>query len=137
MISWAGRILAILGGAHAVGATLLGYRHFDQWFTFGLWFPDSAITELPAPIGGFWLGPGSFGVPLLLVGLLVTWMDRRAITPPAFLAWTLIGWTAGCALIFEPAPWVLAIAAAVQLLMGIRRAGNAIPQRSAAAAAAR
>ncbi|WP_280235947.1 DUF6463 family protein [Nocardia cyriacigeorgica] len=123
MINWAGRILAFLGGVHLTAATLLSHRHFAEWFTFGLWLPDSDITELPAPIGAFWFGPGSFGAPLLLLGVLVVWMDRRHITPPAFLAVALIAWTLLCALIFEPAPWVLATAAAVTLLIGIRHAG--------------
>ncbi|MET9216590.1 MULTISPECIES: DUF6463 family protein [unclassified Nocardia] len=122
MITWAGRVLAFLGAAHVVAATLLGHRHYGEWFTFGLWLPDADITELPPAIGAFWMGPGSFGVPLLLLGCLIVWLDRRAIAPPAFLAWSLLVWTVCCALIFEPAPWVLAAAASVLLLIGIRRA---------------
>ncbi|MFE3447107.1 DUF6463 family protein [Nocardia sp. NPDC059180] len=124
MISWAGRILAFLGAVHLTAATLFSYRHFAEWFSFGLWTLGADITELSPSIGGFWFGPGSFGAPLLLLGLVVIWMDRRAITPPAFLAWSLLAWTAVCALIFEPAPWVLATAAVVMLLVGIRRAGG-------------
>lgn len=127
MITWAGRVLAFLGVAHVLAATALGHRHFGQWFSFGLWAPDADITELPASIGAFWMGPGSFGVPLPLLGCLVVWMDRRAITPPEFLAWSLAIWTAFCALIFEPAPWVVATVAAVMLVIGIRRAA-ASPQ---------
>lgn len=73
-------------------------------------------------LGAFWMGPGSFGVPLLLPGCLIVWLDRCAIAPPTYLAWSLPVWTAGCALIFEPAPWLLASAASVLLLIGIRRA---------------
>ncbi|NEW37743.1 hypothetical protein GV794_10740 [Nocardia cyriacigeorgica] len=124
MINWAGRILAFLGAVHLTAATVFSYRHFAEWLSFGLWSLDADITELPAPIGGFWFGPGSFGAPLLLLGVMVIWMDRRAITPPAFLALALLAWTAVCALIFEPAPWVAATAAAVMLLVGIRRAGS-------------
>jgi len=50
------------------------------------------------------------------------WKHTCAIAPPTYLAWSLPVWTAGCALIFEPAPWVLAWAASVLLLIGIRRA---------------
>ncbi|MGS2807890.1 hypothetical protein [Nocardia sp. MW-W600-9] len=49
-------------------------------------------------------------------------LDRRAIAPPTYLAWSSLLWTAVCALTLEPAPWVLAEAASVLPLIGIRRA---------------
>ncbi|MCA2210068.1 DUF6463 family protein [Nocardia rosealba] len=121
MITWAGRVLATLGAAHALAATMLGHRYFGQWFSFELWAPDADIAALPPEIGAFWMGPGSFGIPLMLLGFLITWMDRRGITPPVLLAVGLIAWTLLCAAIFEPAPWILATAASIQLLIAIRR----------------
>ena len=69
-----------------------------------------------------WLTVDSFGVPLILVGLTVLWLDRRGITPPAFLGWTVGVWAVVEAVIFGPSPsWLLPVAAAL-LLVGARRA---------------
>ena len=78
-----------------------------------------------SPAGAaLWLTVDSFAVPLILVGLTVLWLDRRGITPPAFIAWTVGIWAVVEAVIFGPSPsWVLPVAAAL-LLVGARRAGR-------------
>ncbi|MGY5223178.1 hypothetical protein [Nocardia asiatica] len=73
-------------------------------------------------MASFWLTTGSFGVPLVLVGVLVLWLDRRGIVPPPFVAWTLGIWSALAGVILEPAPWALAWIAVGLLAVGARRA---------------
>ncbi|MBA3379765.1 MAG: hypothetical protein H0T93_12860, partial [Chloroflexia bacterium] len=54
----------------------------------------------------------------IVVGLTVLWLDRRGITPPAFIAWMLGIWT----VIVLLTPWPILLLATVLLLAGIRRA---------------
>jgi hypothetical protein len=56
-------------------------------------------------------------VPLIVVGLMMLWLDRRGITPPPFIAWTLGIWTVVDAVILLLTPWPILL-----LLVGARRA---------------
>ena len=120
MIRWAGRLIVLVGAGHLLGAFVLYARpHVGAWFRGELWGEDLAAMS---PAGtALWLTVDSFAVPLIVVGLTVLWLDRRGITPPAFLAWTVGIWAVVEAVIFGPSPsWVLPVAA-VLLLVGARR----------------
>ncbi|MEV6214295.1 DUF6463 family protein [Nocardia sp. NPDC051833] len=120
MIDWAGIVLAIIGGGHLTIGLLLSSSSFDEWLSLELW--GHWWEDTPAA-NSFWANPAGFGWPLLLVGLLIVWMDRRGIVPPAFLAWAVLGWGAVCAVIVEPTPGPVVVIAALLLLRGIRVAG--------------
>ncbi|MFF3349635.1 hypothetical protein [Streptomyces sp. NPDC002779] len=78
-----------------------------------------------SPAGSaYWLSLDSFGIPLILIGLTV---DRRGITPPAFIAWTLGSWTVVDAVVLPFTPWPLFMLACALLLIGARRARRADP----------
>ncbi|WP_433323342.1 DUF6463 family protein [Spirillospora sp. CA-294931] len=116
-ITWAGRILAVVGGGHLTLGLLFSAPHLGDWLTLGLW---GSWWEDTDSASAFWGNPAGFGLPLLLVGLLVGWMDRRGIVPPVFLAWTVLGWGGAVAYIVEPTPGPLVVIAALMLLRGIR-----------------
>lgn len=40
----------------------------------------------------FWFSPGSFGVPLALLGSLVTWSAWRGHPVPGAIGWGLVAW---------------------------------------------
>jgi uncharacterized protein DUF6463 len=123
MIKWAGRIIVLVGAGHLlVALALYGRPHFGAWFSGALWGEDlAAMSDAGAAL---WLTVDSFGLPLILVGLTVLWLDRRGLTPPSFLAWTVGVWAVVEAVIFGPSPsWLLPVAAAL-LLVGARRAGR-------------
>ncbi|MEU0506000.1 DUF6463 family protein [Nocardia sp. NPDC005998] len=119
MITWSGRIIAFIGGGHLATGLLLSHAYFKDWLSLQLW---GHWAEDTLPAQAFWSNPAGFGLPLLIVGLLVVWMDRRGIVPPAFLAWMVLAWGGVCALIVEPTPAPVVVAAAVLLLRGIHRA---------------
>jgi hypothetical protein len=130
MIKWAGWLIVLFGAAHTLGAlTVLGAaRHAGAWFSGALWGDDLAAMS-PAN-SAYWLSLASFGVPLIVVGLTVLWLDRRGITPPPFIAWTLGIWTAVDAVILALTPWPILLLANVLLLVGTRRVarrGNQAP----------
>ncbi|MEC3981824.1 DUF6463 family protein [Amycolatopsis sp. H20-H5] len=121
MIKWGGWVLVVLGAGHMlITLALVAPSAVGAWFGKGVWGEDSAaMSQADA---AYWLSLGSFGVPLIVIGLMVLWLDRRDIVPPSFVAWTVGIWSLLGAVIFEPAPWPIAWIAAGLLLAGARRA---------------
>ncbi|MGW4475461.1 DUF6463 family protein [Nonomuraea sp. NPDC004354] len=131
MIKWAGWLIALFGAAHTLSALTLegAARHAGAWFSGELWGEDFAAMG-PAN-SAYWLSLASFGVPLIVVGLIVLWLDRRGIVPPPFIAWTLGIWTVAGAVVLAFTPWPILLLANVLLLVGARRAArqdNPAPQ---------
>jgi Family of unknown function (DUF6463) len=121
MIRWAGRLLVLVGAGHLLAALALYARpHLGAWFSGALWGEDlAAMSDAGTAL---WLTIDSFSVPLILVGLTILWLDRRGLTPPSFIGWTVGVWAVIEAVIFGPSPsWLLPVAA-VLLLVGARRA---------------
>ncbi|MDF2707197.1 MAG: hypothetical protein K0R62_2849 [Nonomuraea muscovyensis] len=121
MIKWAGWLITLFGAAHTVGALTVekAASHAGTWFSGGLWGDDLAAMS-PAN-SAYWLSVASFGVPLVVVGLIVLWLDRRRITPPPFVAWTLGIWTVVGAVVLVATPWPILLLANILLLVGARR----------------
>ncbi len=92
-IRWAGRLIVLFGAAHTLGALTVegAARHAADWFSGRLWGAD--LADMSPAGSAYWLSLSSFGPPLVLVGLTVLWLDRRGITPPPFIAWSLGAWT--------------------------------------------
>lgn len=124
MIKWSGWLIVLYGTAHTLGAlTVLGAAgHAGTWFSGGLWEDD--LANMSEANSAYWLSVDSFGPPLILIGLTVLWLDRRGITPPAFIAWTLGIWTMVDAVVLFLTPWPIMLLASILLLAGIRRAGQ-------------
>ncbi|MGW2597653.1 DUF6463 family protein [Streptomyces klenkii] len=125
MIKWAGWIITFFGTAHTLLALTAerAARHAGTWFSGGLWSED--LADMSPAGSAYWLSLESFGIPLTLVGLTVLWLDRRGITPPAFIVWTLAGWTVVDAAVLPFTPWPLIGLACALLLIGARRARSA------------
>ncbi|WP_084964864.1 DUF6463 family protein [Thermoactinospora rubra] len=122
MIKWAGWIMVLYGAAHTLGALTVegAARHAGAWFSGQLWGEDLAAMS-PAN-SAYWLSLASFGPPLILIGLMVVWLNRRGIAPPPFIAWTLGILTVVDAVIMVLTPWPILLLANVLLLAGARRA---------------
>jgi len=121
MIKWAGRLIVAYGTAHTVGALTVegAARHAGAWFSGELWQDD--LSDMSPANSALWLSVDSFGVPLIVVGLIVLWMERHGITPPPFIAWALGIWTVADAVILLLTPWPILLLANVLLLVGIHR----------------
>ncbi|SNY78565.1 hypothetical protein SAMN04244553_1327 [Nocardia amikacinitolerans] len=93
MIKWAGWLIVLFPGiGHTVGALVeTAPDHAGAWFDGEGWKADA--TAMNYAEAALWYTVFSFGVPFLVIGLLVLWLDRRGITPPAFVAWIVAGWT--------------------------------------------
>jgi hypothetical protein len=124
MIKWAGRLMVLYGAAHTLLALTVegAARHAGAWFGGQLWGADFA--DMSAANSAYWLTLASFGPPLVVIGLMVLWMDRRGITPPPFIGWTLGALTVVDAAVLLLTPWPVLLLANVLLLVGARRAGH-------------
>ncbi|MFI0976000.1 DUF6463 family protein [Streptomyces sp. NPDC021093] len=131
MIKWAGWIITLFGTAHTIGALTVekAARHAGTWFSGGLWHED--LADMSPAGSAYWLSLESFGPPLILLGLTVLWLDRRGITPPAFIAWSLWVWTVVDAVVLPLTPWPLVVLACALLLIGCRRARRDSPATKA------
>ncbi|WP_330231426.1 DUF6463 family protein [Nocardia sp. NBC_00508] len=124
MIKWAGWLITLFGAAHTLGALTVekAARHAGTWFSGGLWSDD--LAAMSSANSAYWLSLASFGVPLVVVGVMVLWLERRGIAPPTFVAWTLGVWTVGGAAVLMFTPWPILLLASVLLLVGSRRAAR-------------
>jgi hypothetical protein len=94
-LTMAGGLLAMAGGVVHVGVAALMRR--DVWSQImDEGFANTVTLDPPAdrvPVAeAFWFSPGSFGVPLLLLGALVTWQARRGQRVPGALGWGVVAW---------------------------------------------
>jgi hypothetical protein len=115
MIKWAGWLMALYGAAHTLAALTVegAASHAGAWFGGELWKDD--LANMSPANSALWLSVDSFGVPLIVIGLLVSWLDRRGIAPPQFVAWTLGIWTLIDAVILLFTPWPILLLANILL----------------------
>jgi hypothetical protein len=122
MIKWAGWLILLFPGVgHSLGALVqTAPRHADAWFDGDGWKADpNAMNHSEATL---WYTVFSFGIPFLLIGLLVLWLDRRGIVPPPFLAWGIAAWAAVATAAGGPSPLLVLFVASGLLLAAARRA---------------
>ncbi|MGA6162633.1 DUF6463 family protein [Amycolatopsis magusensis] len=93
--AWGG-MLAMCGGVfHTVVSALMRQdvwaRIADEGFFYVI--PLLPSADRLAMAEAFWFSVGSFGVPLLLLGSLVTWLTRRGERVPGWLGGGVIAWS--------------------------------------------
>lgn len=123
MIKWASWIIVFYGTAHTLGAlTLEGAAHHGgAWFSGGLWGED--FSDMSAAGSAYWFSLASFGVPLIVIGLMILWLNRRDIAPPRFVSVILGLWTAVDAVVLLLTPWPLLLIASGLLYFGSQERG--------------
>lgn len=124
---WAGRIMAFLAVAHL---GLLGVdraRYLSGWLTGGLWQLPGPGSDLSQSAAAFWLVVGSFAAPVLVLGLLVSWIGRAGGRVPGLVGWGLGAWALAGTLVLEPSPFVLGLVPAAMIVLASRRASNRRP----------
>ncbi|WP_386673648.1 hypothetical protein [Lysobacter korlensis] len=124
MNTGAGSLLVLYGAAHTVGAFAVegAAQHAGTWVTGKLWGEE--LANMSPAMSAYWLTVNSFGPQLILMGVTVLWLARRGITPPRFIAWTMLIWTAVDAALSGPGigQGVIPLVAAGLLLAAAHRA---------------
>jgi hypothetical protein len=132
--AWGG-ILAMCGGVfHTVVSALMRQDAWAQILDEGFF---NTVTLEPsadrlAVAEAFWFSLGSFGVPLFLLGSLVTWLLRRGVPVPGWLGSGLVTWAVLIGLVsgFDGGTLIL-LAIGGLLAAGAWTAGR-LPRRSGA-----
>ncbi|WP_222946926.1 DUF6463 family protein [Streptomyces sp. TRM49041] len=123
---WAGRILMILGAVHLIVLGVQNVQYADEWFTGALWgLPRDEFIHPRGANGAFWISIGSFAVPMMLLGALVSDLARRSIALPASIGWGLAVWCVVAAAVLEPTPMLLGLIPAALLIRGARAVRSA------------
>lgn len=120
-LTLAGGILAVCGGlCHVVIAATMRRDVWSQVADEG--FVKTVSLE-PAPdrvavAEAFWFSPGSFGVPLLLLGSLVVWLARRDQRVPGWVGWGVVAWAVLIGLLsgFDAGTWAIML---IGVLLGV------------------
>lgn len=122
----AGGILAVCAGiGHSVTAAMMRRNEWtqivDRGFAGSISLAPSA--EQLAAAEAFWFSPGSFGVPLTLLGSLVVWSVRRGLRTPALVGWGLAAWALLLAVLggFDVGSGLLILTGVLIGVGGIRR----------------
>lgn len=111
-------------GADAIAA-VPGWLHLDLW-TFEHWGAAADQRQSLLLSGfAFWSTIGSFAVPVMTLGFLLLWLDRRGIAPPAFVGWTFLGWTAIATVLMLPSGFPVSVLVALGLVLGRPRTTKA------------
>ncbi|MCX5204986.1 DUF6463 family protein [Streptomyces sp. NBC_00237] len=115
----AGWIAAAFGLVHIAVAPI---GNADDWaaiFQQGPWNTLSldVTAENLRYSNAFWVSPGSFGVPMLLVGAFILWAAKRGQRVPAGFGWTMTVWGALLSALLPASPaWALLAVGALLLL---------------------
>ncbi len=122
---WAGGIMVAQGAAHGAISAVAARGQVAGWLDAVLWgtnTPRPDGSEMPQAAAYFWSGPGSFAVPLLILGALVAYLARNDHPVPAFIGWVVGIWGVACAAIDGPAtPFTTALIPAALLVLAASR----------------
>ena len=127
MVRWSAVALIVLAVVHLLVLGIDVPAELPKWLEFSLWTLDhwqplrAQPLDLALSSGVFWATAGSFAVPLLILGSLLLWLDRRGDPIPAFVGWTLAGWTALMTLLMPPSGFPLGLLIALCLAVGLER----------------
>ncbi|MDP4509387.1 DUF6463 family protein [Nonomuraea turcica] len=134
MLRWASGIMLVLGIGHLSLLALAAWEDITGWVGRGMW----AAVPLELTDGGtvqtleslqnkltFWAGPGSFAVPLILLGCLTWHLAGREVTVPAGVGWGLAAWCVIGGVLLVPSPFFAGIVSGVLMILAARKKDGA------------
>jgi hypothetical protein len=127
LLRWASGIMLVLGAGHLSLAALIARENVARWVDEGMWaavpltFPDGGATaESLQNKAAFWAGPGSFSVPLILLGCLVWHLAGRGVAVPAAIGWGLAAWCLLGGVLLVPSPFFAGIVSGLFIVLAAR-----------------
>ena len=130
MLRWASGIMLVLGTGHLLLATLFAWEHITGWVDRGVW---AAVPLAPTTGSGdqtveslrnqvtFWGGPGSFAVPLILLGCLTWHLAGRGVAVPAGIGWGLAAWCLVGGVLLVPSPYFAGVISGALIILAARK----------------
>ncbi|MFD1930130.1 MULTISPECIES: DUF6463 family protein [Nonomuraea] len=130
LLRWASGIMLVLGAGHLSLLALVAREDVAGWVDRGMW----AAVPLALADGGavrtagalqnevtFWAGPGSFAVPLILLGCLTWHLAGRGVAVPAGIGWGLAAWCALGGVLLVPSPFFAGVVAGAFIVVAARK----------------
>ncbi|MEC9244540.1 MAG: DUF6463 family protein [Pseudomonadota bacterium] len=127
MVRWSGIAMVALGILHMIVLGIDAAAEVPSWLRLELWTSEhwqpfrTQRQEVLASNAAFWSTVGSFALPLIMIGFVVIWLDKRRLPVPTFLGWSLLAWIAVASLIIEVSGFPLGIPIAICLILGARQ----------------
>ncbi|NYI05297.1 hypothetical protein FHU37_002240 [Allostreptomyces psammosilenae] len=145
LLRWASGIMLVLGAGHLLLVGLLLRQDFARWVEGGPWAAvPLALSDVGAGAAvesvrdqvAFWSGPGSFSVPLVLLGCLTWHLAGRGVAVPAAIGWGLAAWCFVGGVLLVPSPYFVGVIPGVLIVLAARKAAGSGGGRSGADAGA-
>ncbi|URM92401.1 DUF6463 family protein [Streptomyces sp. MRC013] len=128
LLRWAGGIMCVLGAGHLALLVLLARESVAGWAERGVWAAVPLLEGAGGPTveslrneGAFWAGPGSFSVPLVLLGCLVRHLAGRGVAVPAWTGWGIAAWCLLGGVLLVPSPFFVGAVAGLLVVLAARR----------------
>jgi hypothetical protein len=130
LLRWASGIMIGLGTGHLSLLTLFAWGDIKGWADRGVWAAvplaptegaaDRTVESLQNEVT-FWAGPGSFAVPLILLGCLTWHLAGRGVTVPAWAGWGLAAWCFVGGVLLVPSPYFAGVVSGVLVVLAARK----------------
>ncbi|WP_256355852.1 DUF6463 family protein [Streptomyces sp. PKU-EA00015] len=130
LLRWASGIMLVLGAGHLSLLALVAREDVTGWVDRGIWAAvpldlsgggaDQTVQSLQNEVA-FWAGPGSFAVPLILLGCLIWHLAGRGVTVPAGIGWGLATWCAVGGVLLVPSPYFAGTVAGALIVLAARK----------------
>ena len=128
MIRWAAAILVTLGVGHLTILSVVFSDKLANWVDQGLWAAvplmggdgEPTVASLQNSVT-FWGGPGSFAVPLILLGCLLWILAGRGVAIPAAIGWALAAWCVVGGVLLVPSPFFGGVISGLLIVMAARK----------------
>ncbi|TXK35545.1 DUF6463 family protein [Nonomuraea sp. C10] len=129
LLRWAGGIMIVMGAGHLAVLATTAWPDVAGWVDRGMWAAVPLLADGPAVESlrnkvTFWGGPGSFGVPLILLGSLTWHLARRGVAVPAGIGWALALWCALGGVLLVPSPFFAGIVPGLLIVLAARKTGS-------------
>ncbi|MBM0260087.1 DUF6463 family protein [Micromonospora sp. 4G55] len=130
LLRWASGIMLVLGTGHLLLLTLFAWDDITGWVDRGVWAAvplaltdggaDQTVESLQNELT-FWAGPGSFAVPLILLGCLTWRLAGRGVAIPAGIGWGLAAWCFVGGVLLVPSPYFAGVIAGALIILATRK----------------
>ncbi|WP_328923693.1 DUF6463 family protein [Streptomyces sp. NBC_00190] len=131
LLRWASGIMLLLGTGHLVLLTVFSWADVTGWVDRGVWAAvplelaggngaDPTVESLQSHVA-FWAGPGSFAVPLILLGCLIRHLAGRGVAVPAGIGWGIAAWCFVGGVLLVPSPYFVGMISGALVILAARR----------------
>ncbi|WP_019883897.1 DUF6463 family protein [Streptomyces purpureus] len=129
LLRWASAIMLVLGVGHLSLLALAASADIAGWVDRGVWAAVPLDLSEGAPetvdsltnVVTFWAGPGSFSVPLVLLGCLIWHFAGRGVSVPAWTGWGLAVWCVLGGVLLVPSPFFVGAVSGVLIVLAARK----------------